>query len=315
MIRNRSPFLVAAILVLAPAVTHGAEADRLLPPDTTAVLTVNVRAVLDSGVVQKHALELIRGALKHNEQVEKLLAAAGVDPLRDLTSVVMAAPGLAPKKLVAIVHGKFDLDKIHKAADAFAVKNPADLVVHKEGGLRVYESRQGAHTTFAAFIDGETLVASPTQALVTAAAGKKEAKVSTELQAALGPVNDKQGVWLAAVVPAELKKVLARNPQAKDLAEKVQSLGGGVTLNNGVQASFQVVTTDAEAADSLAKLLDGGKGFAALLVSGNPQFGKFLADVIESIEIGTDKTTVKIGLKVTAEQIEKGLKPAAPKKP
>jgi hypothetical protein len=315
MIRTRHAFLLAAGLALVPAALHGAEADPLLPADTAVVLTVNVRAVLDSGVVQKHALELIKGALKHNEQVEKLLAAAGVDPLKDLTRVVVAAPGLAPKKVVAIVHGTFDLDKIHKAADAFAAKNPAELVVHKEGGLRVYESKQGAHATFAAFVDRETLVASPTQALVTAAAGKKDARVSTELQAALGAVNDKQGVWLAAVIPAELKKLLARNPQAADLADKVQSLAGGVTLDNGVQAAFRVATTDADAAEKLAGLLDGGKGFAALLVSGNPQFGKFLTDVIESIEINADKTTVKIGLKVTAEQFEKGLKPAAPKKP
>jgi hypothetical protein len=317
MIRNRHAFLLAAGLVLVPAALHGAEADRLLPADTAAVLTVNVRAVLDSGVVQKHALELIKGALKHNEQVEKLLAAAGVDPLKDLTSVVVAAPGLAPKKVVAIVHGAFDLDKIHKAADAYALKNPAELVVHKEGGLRVYESKQGTHTTFAAFVDRETLVASPTQALVTAAAGNKKdkAKVSAELQAALGAVNGKQGVWLAAVLPAELKKLLARNQQAADLADKVQSLAGGVTVDNGVQAAFQVVTTDAEAADKLAGLLDSGKGFAALLVSGNPQFGKFLTDVIEAIEINAEKTTVKIGLKVTAEQFEKGLKPPAPKKP
>jgi hypothetical protein len=37
--------------------------------------------------------------------------------------------------------------------------------------------------------------------------------------------------------------------------------------------------------------------------------------VIEAIEISTDKTAVKIGLKVTEEQFEKGMKPAAPRKP
>jgi hypothetical protein len=317
MSRTRPAFLAAAgaILVLAPAAVRGAEADRLLPADTTAVLTVNVRTLLVSGVVQKHGLELIKGALKHNAQVDKLLAAAGVDPLEDITSVVVAAPGAAPKKIVAIIRGKFDPDKVHKAAGDFAAKNPAELVVHKDGDLRVYESKQGANAIFAALVDRETLVASPTQALVTAAAGQKDARVSTELRSALGAVNDKQGMWLAAVLPAELKKMIARNPQAGDLADKVRSLTGGVTLDSGLQAAFQVVTTDAEAADNLAKLLDGGKGFAALLASGNPQFGKFLTDVIEAIEINADKTTVKIGLKVTAEQFEKGLKPPAPKKP
>jgi hypothetical protein len=317
MIRNRPVLLVAAGLVLGllAAGARAAEPDKLLPADTTMVLTVNVRALLDSPVVRKHALDLIKTALKHNEQVEKLLAAAGLDPLKDLKSVVVAAPGLAPKNVLVIVHGNFDLDKIHKAADAFAAKNPAELVIHKEGDLRLYESRQGTHTTFAAFPDRETLVAAPTQTLLTKAAAKKDGKVGAELQGVLGTVNDKQGVWLATLMPAELKKMLARNPQAKELADKVQSLSGGVTLDKGLQAAFVVLTTDAAAADTLSKLLDGGKGFAALLVSGNPQFGKFLTEVIEAIEISTDKTAVKIGLKVTEEQFEKGMKPAAPKKP
>jgi hypothetical protein len=314
MRRIRHILLVVVGLALSWNPAPAAEADPWLPADASMVLTVNVRATLDAAVVQKHAMDLIKGALRHNEQVEKFFAAAGLDPLRDVQSVVVGASGAGMKNVVVLVHGNFDLEKIRKAATDFAAKNPTDLVIHQEGALTIYESKQGTHTTFAAFADKGTLVAAPTQALLASTVARKSAGPSRELQAVLGAVDGRQSVWLAAVPSAEAKKMLGRNPQVQELADKIQWFGGGVTLDRGVQAAFQVQTADTAAAEKLARLLDGLKGFATLLVSGNPQFGKLLTDGIESIEIGTDRTAVKLGLKLSEEQIDRALKPA-PKKP
>src|SRR5262249_50931606 len=143
--------LAAALLLAAPA--SAAEADKYLPEDTTSVVSVNVRQVLDSPVGKKYLQEVVKTVLKQNADLQKPLTAAGVDPLKDVSSVVVAASDVAGDKVLVIVRGTFDPDKAQAAAEDFAKKNPRQLVIHKEGELRVYEHKNGEQSAYVAFVD------------------------------------------------------------------------------------------------------------------------------------------------------------------
>jgi hypothetical protein len=136
--------------------------------------------------------------------------------------------------------------------------------------------------------------------------------VKKELQEMLAKADAKQAMWMAAVLPEELKKGLARNPNAGDIADKVNGFSGNIGVDKDIQGSLMIHTTDAKAADSISDMLDGFKGFAKLAVGGNPDVGKLLGDLVDSVKITAEKNGVTLSLKISEEMIEKGLK-AVPK--
>src|SRR5438132_11160972 len=86
--------LLATALVVALAVpVRAADVDRYLPSDTEAVQTFNLRRLLDSSLVKKHGLDKLQELLKDNEDVQKVLSDLGLDPLKDVDSIISANSG------------------------------------------------------------------------------------------------------------------------------------------------------------------------------------------------------------------------------
>jgi hypothetical protein len=113
---------------------RAAEVDVHVPPDTRMLVTVNVRAVIDSDLFKQHALGPARDALKDITEVDDILKDLGFDPFKDLDRVTVAGPGgAAPDKGLVIVHGKFNLAKF-RARGAEAARDNGDVLkIHKVG--------------------------------------------------------------------------------------------------------------------------------------------------------------------------------------
>jgi hypothetical protein len=270
--------------------------------------------VLDSPVGKKYLQEVVKTVLKQNADLQKPLTAAGVDPLKDVSSVVVAASDVAGDKVLVIVRGTFDPDKAQAAAEDFARKNPRQLVTHKEGELRVYEHKNGEQSAYVAFADRGTVLVSLSKKNVVEAARTGSAKTGTlkkEFVALLEKVDGKQAVWMAALAPEAMKKALAGNPNTEEIADKINAFTAEVGVDKDVQAGFRVHTADAKTADSVSEALDGFKGFAKLAAQNNKEVGKLLSEVVEGIKITTDKGVVNLNVKVTDEMIERGLKKGA----
>src|SRR5262249_22244014 len=131
---------VAVALMGVPA--RAADADKYLPADARAIVFVNVRQTLDAPLVKKKGQDLIKAALEQNADGQKMLSAAGVDPIKDVSSITLVTTGAPtdPEKALVIVHGSFDLEKAQAAAEDYAKKNPGRLKITKEDGLILYES-------------------------------------------------------------------------------------------------------------------------------------------------------------------------------
>src|ERR1700722_3490478 len=126
---------------LSTVTARAAEPDRLLPASTDSVVQVNVRQILDADITKKYALEQIKQLLDGND-AKKILTELGLNPLKDIDQVVMGSSGANKDdmKLLVIVHGKFNVDKLTRAAEAQTKRDPDKLSKVVEGNTTMYKT-------------------------------------------------------------------------------------------------------------------------------------------------------------------------------
>lgn len=285
---------------------------KLMPADTEMVLVVNARQLLDSPLVKKHALEPFKSLLEHNEQARKALAAAGLDPLKDVDGLMLATSGgLTKGKMVVFVRGRFDLDKVHKIAAEHAEKKPGELKLSKEGAVQLYEIKAEDKPVFAAFADRTTLVVSSSKDYTLEQVknfGKRKAAVNKEMQAALDKVSPRAGLWMAAVITAEMKKMMAASPQTSDIAPKLEYVVGGVEVGTDAELNVRIQTSDAKVATDISRKINDLKVLAPLFVKADDKGGQLVSDLVDTLKVGTDEGAVRISLKFTEAMVEKAKK-------
>jgi hypothetical protein len=306
------PLLAALCLV---GFSRAADADKLTPADAEVVVSINVRQLLDSELFKKYGKDEALKSLK-DEKTQKLLSAVGLDPLKDVDSVLITAAGATAPKALIVAHGHFDVEKIRNAAEKYADGKPEELKITKSEGLTIYEgiNADSKQSVFAHFVgDGKTLLASTDKAYLMQAIKSPSGGPSKQMQAAMSKLGGKESVWIAAVITDEMKKQIASNPQTKDLADKLEAVTGSIAIATDVTTSLIVHTTDAKSAGDVKKMLNQIKPLLTLMAQSNEQAGPVIGEIVDNLKITTDQNSVKITLKVTEEQIEKAGKPEAPK--
>ena len=127
---------LTAMLVTAglSAPVRAAEPDPLLPKETTAVIYVNFRQVLESEMVKKYAIEQFKQGLE-GEEAQKVLKGLGLDPLKDIDRLIVGVWGKGADDInfAGVLRGNFDPEKLFKAIEAEAKKNPDKLSLVKKG--------------------------------------------------------------------------------------------------------------------------------------------------------------------------------------
>ena len=160
--------LVLGLSVAAPL--RAAEADKYIPSDSQIAMGVNVHHLLESPIAKKYALEHIKEGIKKNAEVQHVLDAIGLDPLKDISRVVVAGNPSAtkPDNFLFILHGKFDQAKIAAAVEEHAKQKPDAVKIAKEGGVTLYEFHNNKQPKpgYAAFVSSGTIVASSTKEYV-----------------------------------------------------------------------------------------------------------------------------------------------------
>ncbi len=187
---------------------------RWIPADADAVVVFNVKRTLEAPLVKAFAGEQLKQALTQNDQVAKVLQAAGLDPTKDIDNVMATFSGLSENtKPLIVVRGKFNAAKLHTAAEEFAKKNPTEVKFNGEGKARVYEITDKDGTLFANLPDDKTILIGRTKEYFLAAMKQPaDAKLNKDLQAALDKVKTtNESMWLAVSITDDLRKSLASN--------------------------------------------------------------------------------------------------------
>lgn len=331
MLRKRTPYALAAALLVALAV-RAAEPEKYLPDDSTLVVHVNVKQALESPLGKAHLVPVIQKQLKQNASFAQGFAALGLDPLKDFDSLTLASSGVSSSnpdkeasKLTAVVRGAFDPDKVHAAADALIKEKPKELSVTLEGGVRVYQSTTDEHTAYFALLDKTTLIAAGSKANVVAAVkgDARAPKFGKEMAALVAKADGKQTVWFVGQTPDELKKLLAKQPQTMEIADKVYSFSGGVTVAKGVAFGLDIHTADAKTAEDVSQYIDAAKSLVLFATQSDknlskevgPELLKALSEVVDAVQVGATKETATVRLKVSEDAVNRLVKAGQAKKP
>jgi len=311
---NRTTWLGAAVAaaLLSGAPAFAVEPDKLMPAETTVAVGIDFRQTLDSPVMKKNAVDTLKLALQGNPEVTKLLEKAGLDPFRDIDSILLCSTGTdANSQMRWVIRGKFDPTKVDAALQEAAKKDVKGLKVksQKEDGVAVYEVVMEDQSVFAAFADNKTLILAEKAKQVAAAvkgAANPPAKLNKDMATALGRVDGKSSVWVALVVTDDLKKQLKANPFTQEFAPKLDSVTGTVHLTQEIDTAVTITTKDAESAKQLGKTLDELKPQIAGLID-NPQAAPIIKALVQNLKIISEQSDVKIHLKVTEDTIKKAL--------
>lgn len=299
MVTLASTLLGVALLVSAPA--RAADTMKLLPDDTEAVVSIQVRQVLDSALIKKYGLVTAKELLKGEADVQKTLNDLGFDPFRDLESVLIASPGgSAPDKGLIVVSGKFDLGRFRAKAEEIAKNMPSSLKVEKEGALTLYKITSPDMSLYAALADQETILVAQTREYLVEGlekfAGKRTSALKSKtLPGLLAKVDQKQSVWLVApgsAIPVDLP---LDNEKLKKTLQGIESIVGGVNVTDEIKFKFLVAAKDVDAAKALVRTINDGINVGKIFLGG---LGGPLAPVTDVL--GAIKTTAKEKL-VTVE--------------
>jgi hypothetical protein len=299
-------------LIPAAVVSAGAKPDDLTPSDAEMVVQVNVRSLLQTPLVKKHALESLKALLKRNGEVRQLLNAAGLDPLKDIDTISVSGSGLpvagGKAKMLVVVRGTFAPEKARAAAADYAKKHPGHIKSVKVGDLPMWEIQSDSKAAYAAFAGNNTLIMTATKeetAAVVHRAGQTPQTPSAAMQSALAHLKGTESIWMAMVATEEIKQLLKGDDQAKDIAAAVQSITGSLELSEDVQLGFVIHTKSPEAAAQIKGKLDELMPLLAFLGAGKDKSGQVAKEVIDSIKLKTEKNDVSVGLRITDAQITK----------
>ena len=137
----------------------GDDADKWLVNDAELVMTINIKQMTSSPLF-KAGEPMLKELLKHNEEAKTLMEATGIDPFKDVESILFSASGSSAKdaKGLFVVRGKFDTDKIHTALKKEAAKKDAELELVKEGQVQLYKVKKDDNMIVAGFASKSVLV-------------------------------------------------------------------------------------------------------------------------------------------------------------
>ncbi len=323
MMLQRTLAAVTTVLLLAP-LGRTAEVDPYLPEDTEFVVNLNVRQLLDSELVKKNVLEMAQEWLRGNDQVQDILKDLGFDPFKDLDRIVVASPGGTEKdRGLAIVHGRFDVAKFRAKAEEVAKEQSEHLKIHKVlgGKHQLYEVNHPDRDDpfFVAIPSRDTLLASPGKDYVIDALKKskdptKPILKNKKFQALLDKMDARQSLSLAAVTNPDLKKVIEKAPgDIKGMIEKIQAVGGGLTITDEVKLELMVTTKNNDDAKELGDSAKAGLNAVLAIVSAFAQNNKspeaeFVVEIIKSLRVTTQGEAVTVKARISSDLIEDALK-------
>jgi hypothetical protein len=317
-----SRFGLAAVfaVALAPA-ARAADPDKLLQSDADTVTYVNVKQLLESDVVKKYALEQIKQALA-GQDAKKILEEMGLDPLKDVEKVWVGSSGKdqSDMKALVVVHGKFDPDKLFKAAEAATKKDGDKFSMIKDGATTMFKFQpdQG-NPVYGTVVDDTTVVAATDKKLVAAALTQKQTGVKGDLAALVKKMDEKATLFAVSVVKGKFDTVKLPAQLPIDLSGLEKALPKTETMSIVIKVtgdiSLEVVMgmKDDDAAtdmgDAMAKLIDGVKGLVPLLAAAEPK-AKPLVEVVKTFKSDVKKKDVTVTAKVTGENLGKMINPA-----
>jgi hypothetical protein len=322
--------VVAALGLLTCAGPARAIEPGLLPPDTEAVLTINLRQLLKSDLAKAHPdvvaqlKATVEGHLA-DFMVQRYFEKMDLDPFRDLDRVTVTTTGGKMPDFI-LVEGKFNPEKVQAAAEAAASENDEHLKLIKIAGLNAYEVRIDPNESpvYAGLVGTDKFIATHTKDEFAEAVtrirnkgGNNASKLKKELREVLAVSGDKTSLTAVSTGGA-LVKLAEEAPvpddqrtMLGDVLKNIAALNVSLTLAKDFDFELVINCKDKKSADEMVGLANLGLAGAKLMLKQKVDSDAKLApalDIVSSMRVTSEQNNLVLRGAITAQILGKILK-------
>ncbi len=279
-----------------------------LPADTQALIRLNFRAMIDSPLAKKMGIEKASEIIKSVPGGE-ILTEMGFDPLKDIDSITVAAPGGGDmEKGLIIVAGKFKADKLVAKANEEAKNNKDKVKIHKAGDKTIFEIIIPGQIApmFMMIASNNTILASTQKEYLEKALANSGSKLANkDFSALVEKLDPDLAISMVAVSSAFPSKSLPE--QAKAIMDGIESIGGGIGIDKDVTLKINVFTKDEDSSKKLKETMDQGMaqalGFLGLMAAQQKELTPVL-EFVKSMKTSSKAKMMSLEGKLPGKMIE-----------
>jgi len=279
-----------------------------LPADTQALIRLNFRAMIDSPLAKKMGIEKASEIIKSVPGGE-ILTEMGFDPLKDIDSITVAAPGGGDmEKGLIIVAGKFKADKLVAKANEEAKNNKDKVKIHKAGDKTIFEIiiPEQQVPMFMMIASNNTILASTQKEYLEKALANSGSKLANkDFSALVEKLDPDLAISMVAVSSAFPSKSLPE--QAKAIMDGIESIGGGIGIDKDVTLKINVFTKDEDSSKKLKETMDQGMaqalGFLGLMAAQQKELTPVL-EFVKSMKTSSKAKMMSLEGKLPGKMIE-----------
>jgi hypothetical protein len=117
-------------------------------------------------------------------------------------------------------------------------------------------------------------------------------------------------MWGALVIPASIRELskMSPNPEMGDAISKLESQTMNLNIKDDIKFDVSMYMTEESAASQFKTLMDQAKEMAGAFALSNEQFGAELADLVSSLQIGSNGKKVSLSGDIKADLLDKLVK-------
>lgn len=280
----------------------------LMPDDTKGLAYMNLDKIRQSPFYEM-ALDSMEDRIDNDEEFQELVDATGFDLRRDVSEIFVTFepdPRERGGAVLAVVKGTFDPEKIMAYVEE---KDQEDNIKsEKHGEFTIYRGEHERSDMVLCFAS-ETRAVGGKEDLVKSwldnfKAGKSS--VSSDMMARIENVKYKNGAWFVIDTENIMDEVMNSVNRQADMRQfgalrKVKNVQMSVNVNDAIKMNGTGDFSDAENAELFHDAIKGALATLKLSMSHDRE----AVDVVNKVNLSTDKQHVKLDVEMTKQDIEK----------
>ena len=275
-------------------------------PASDGLVYVNLDQIRASDFYQLF-LDSLDGKMNHDRRMSEFIEVTGVDPRKDVQEIYAAVnpgKGSGEERFLAVVIGRYDPEKVIR----YIEENDQHQKLAREdyNGLTLFSDAHGNGPSFA-FVDNRQAVVGSREWVKSWLDQNKSGKGGNAANRDLATdVKYKNGAWMvlnAGEMVDEFMNEMGRSPEVRRFSalEAIEKVNLSFSFTDRILMDGSGRFTDAANAELFRDAVKGLLAAAKLTVSGD----RDAVDVINKIDISTDKNQVRINTEMTRRDLEK----------
>jgi hypothetical protein len=299
--------LLTGLLLVAPFA--GAADPALLDlimPDARVVVGIDVARIRASPL----SASFSDGMQNANPELQKLLDAAGFNPMRDLQEILFASPaaGQNPPALL-VARGNFDAARLRSFAELAGSK------ISEWQGVPILSDPAKEGGTFA-LLDNIIMAGNGDQVKAAIARRGRGMILNAALATRISNMSSRYEVWVVSIAPlAKLAESAPGDANVKGFAnlealKNIDQFSFGVGIKSDITLAAEIVMTNAKSASGLADGIQMLIGMIQQNAKGNPE----AMAALKKLNFGVEDNVVHLAITVPAAEVEKAVREAVAKR-